>query len=88
MSDSDTDNNLDHPYEPNSPEEILFNENLTEFATKVGHLCSLEANGKISQAEAYQRVRDLWRGLKRSKKNLGIGSQSSGGEPGKSKNDA
>ena len=65
--------NPDRPFEPNSPEEILFNENLRQFTVKIGTICGLEANGKIPQAEAYQRIRDLWKGLKRSKKNLGIG---------------
>lgn len=67
----------DHPYQANSPEEILFNDNLREFTVKVGQICGLEANGKISQVEAYRRVRDLWRTLKRSKKNLGIGNSDS-----------
>eukprot|EP00752_Nemacystus_decipiens_P015003 g13359.t1 len=58
---------------PNSPEEILFNDNLQEFTTKIEHICGLEANGKISQEDAYRRIRDLWKALKRSKKNLGIG---------------
>lgn len=63
----------DHPFQANSPEEIIFNENLRQFTVKVGAICGLEANGKISQAEAYQRVRDLWKKLKRSKNNLRIG---------------
>lgn len=66
----------DHPYQANSPEEILFNANLREFTTKVGQLCSLEANGKISQAEAYLRIRELWKSLKSSRKNLQIGKVS------------
>jgi hypothetical protein len=66
-------NHPDHPYQPNSPEEILFNDNLREFTVKVGQICGLESNGKISQEEAYRRIRDLWKLLKRSKKNLGIG---------------
>lgn len=71
----------DHPHQANSPEEILFNENLREFTVKVGQLCGLESNGKISQAEAYQRIRDLWRDLKRSKKNLGIGQNADDQSP-------
>lgn len=66
--------NPDHPHQPNSPEEILFDDNLREFTTKIEHICSLEINGKISQEEAYGRIRDLWKALKRSKKNLGIGT--------------
>lgn len=65
--------NPDHPYEANSPEEILFNENLREFTVKIGAICSLEANGKISQADAYLRIRNLWKELKTSRKNLQIG---------------
>jgi len=67
------DQNPDHPFQPNSPEEILFNENLREFAVRIGQLCGLEANGKISQPEAYQRIRKLWKTLKSSRKNLQIG---------------
>ncbi|MGB0767016.1 MAG: DUF7219 family protein [Phycisphaeraceae bacterium] len=66
----------DRPHLPNSPEEILFNDNLREFTVKIEHICGLEINGKISQEEAYRRIRDLWKALKRSKKNLGIGEQS------------
>lgn len=58
---------------PTSAEELIFNDNLQEFATKIGHLCSLEASGKLPPDEAYRRIRDLWKSLKRSKKNLGIG---------------
>lgn len=71
----------DHPYQPNSAEELLFNENLREFAVKIGQICGLESNGKIAQAEAYKRIRELWQQLKRSKKNLDIGGddEKSGG---------
>lgn len=65
--------NPDHPHQANSPEEILFNNNLREFTVKIEHICSLEMNGKVPQEEAYRRIRDLWKALKRSKKNLGIG---------------
>lgn len=67
--------NPDHPHQANSPEEILFNNNLREFTVKIEHICSLEMNGKIPQEEAYRRIRDLWKSLKRSKKNLGIGGK-------------
>ena len=69
--------NPDHPFKPNSPEEIIFNNNLREFTVKIEHICGLEINGKISQQEAYRRIRDLWKQLKRSKKNLGIGEAGS-----------
>lgn len=69
----DINSDPDHPHQANSPEEILFNENLREFTTKIGQICGLESNGKISQAEAYQRIRELWKTLKVSRKNLQIG---------------
>ncbi|MEM9346220.1 MAG: hypothetical protein AAGB26_06355 [Planctomycetota bacterium] len=68
----------DHPHQANSPEEIVFESNLREFTVKIEHICGLEQNGKISQKEAYQRIRDLWRELKRSKKNLRIGEAQDG----------
>ncbi|MEM6258934.1 MAG: hypothetical protein AAF711_02110 [Planctomycetota bacterium] len=68
----------DHPHQANSPEEIVFESNLREFTVKIEHICGLEQNGKISQEEAYQRIRDLWRELKRSKKNLRIGEAQDG----------
>ncbi len=58
------------PYE--TPEEMMFDSNLDEFATKVGFIVGLESNGKVSAEDAYQRIRKLWRGLKKSRKNLGI----------------
>lgn len=71
--------NSDHPHQANTPEEIMFDNNLQEFTVKIEHICGLESNGKISQEEAYRRIRDLWKQLKRSKKNLSIG-ESRGGE--------
>jgi hypothetical protein len=55
-------------------DQIVFEANLREFAQSVGLICGLEAGGQISQEEAYQRIRDLWKKLKRSKKNLHIGA--------------
>jgi hypothetical protein len=58
---------------PTFHEEIVFDANLQEFAASIGIICGLEAGGRISQMEAYQRIRDLWKQLKKSKKNLRIG---------------
>jgi hypothetical protein len=58
---------------PRSVEETLFDANLREFGQQVGILCALEQSGKISPAETYRRIKDLWHQLKRSKKGLGIG---------------
>ncbi len=58
---------------PNTPEEMLFDDNLQVFATKVANICALETSGKVPPGEAYKQIRDLWRQLKSSKKSLGIG---------------
>ncbi len=55
-----------------TPENLVFDANLQEFAQKVAYTCALESSGKISQAEAYDRIRDVWKSLKRSRKELGI----------------
>ena len=53
-----------------SPQEMMFDANLKEFATKIGFVCGLESNGKLSADEAYKQIKELWKRLKRSKKNL------------------
>lgn len=57
-----------------TPGNVVFNANLQEFAQRVNVLCNLETAGKISTEEAYQQIKDLWKQLKQSKKELGIGS--------------
>ena len=51
-------------------ERIIFHENLREFGVRVGLLCALEEGNKLSQEEAYKKIRKLWKKLKKSKKNL------------------
>jgi hypothetical protein len=63
-----------------TPTNLVFNANLQEFATQVGFICSLETNGKISSAEAYRQIKDLFKTLKQSKKGLGIGKPDVEGE--------
>lgn len=55
------------------PEDMLFDANLQEFANKVGIICALEGNQKLTTSEAYDRIKGLWKQLKRSKKGLRIG---------------
>lgn len=55
------------------PENLVFNANLQEFAHKVSIVCNLETAGKLTPEEAYQQIKDLWKQLKSSKKELGIG---------------
>lgn len=60
-----------------SAEDLIFEENLREFATKIGHIVGLESNDKITAADAYIRIKDLFKMLKSSKKNLRIGKPDS-----------
>jgi len=53
-----------------SPEELLFQSNLQEFARRVGFTVGLEQGEKIDSAEAYMRIRALWKELKSSHKSL------------------
>ena len=55
------------------PENLVFNANLQEFSQRVSLITGLETNGKLSPEEAYQQVRTLWKQLKRSRRELGIG---------------
>ncbi len=56
-----------------TPQNLAFDANLQEFAHKVTFICSLETGGKLSPEEAYEEIKALWKQLKRSKKELGIG---------------
>jgi hypothetical protein len=57
------------------PENLVFNSNLQEFTQKISFICSLETAGKLAPEEAYQQIKGLWKDLKRTKKQLGIGEQ-------------
>ncbi len=64
-----------------TPQNLVFNANLQEFAHKVEYICALETNGKISPQEAYREVKALYKQLKLSKNELGIGETSADDEP-------
>lgn len=49
---------------------LTFNANLQEFAQRVSLVCNLETGGKITPEEAYGQIKDLWKQLKASKKQL------------------
>ena len=57
------------------PENMVFNANLQEFSQRVTIICGLETNGKLSPEESYREIKSLWKQLKLSKKQLGIGVQ-------------
>ncbi len=50
-----------------SPERLLFHQNLESFAERVGLIVGLQANGKLSQDQAYAQIRAIWKELKDSK---------------------
>lgn len=60
-----------------TPEHLAFNANLQEFTQRISYICALETGGKLSPEEAYEKIRDSWKQLKRSKKALGIGTNPS-----------
>ncbi|MGD1903682.1 MAG: hypothetical protein ACFB9N_15740 [Geitlerinemataceae cyanobacterium] len=56
-----------------TPENVIFNANLQEFAQRISYICGLETNGQITSQEAYEAIKELWGTLKKSKKELNIG---------------
>jgi hypothetical protein len=54
------------------PEYLVFNANLQEFSQRVTYICNLQTGGKLEPDEAYQQIRQLWKQLKRAKKQLEI----------------
>ena len=58
-----------------TPEHLIFNSNLQEFTQKISFICSLETAGKLTPEESYKQIKSLWKDLKRTKKQLGIGAQ-------------
>ncbi|MEI7665721.1 MAG: hypothetical protein WCI65_06715 [Synechococcaceae cyanobacterium ELA263] len=56
-----------------SPERLLFHQNLESFAERVGLIVGLQANGKLSQEQAYAQIRAIWKELKDSKEALFVG---------------
>ena len=64
------------PYRGNfKPENLIFNANLQEFSQRVTYICNLESNGKLTPEESYRQIKTLWKQLKKSKQELGIGKR-------------
>lgn len=55
------------------PKNLVFNANLQEFAQRVTYISCLETRGKLEPEEACQQIEALWKQLKRTKNQLGIG---------------
>ncbi len=53
-----------------TPSRLVFHQNLESFAERVGLIVGLQANGKMSQEEAYDQIKQIWKGLKQSKDSL------------------
>lgn len=64
------------------PENLVFNANLQEFSQRITYICCLETGGKLTPEESYREIKSLWKQLKRSKKQLGVGNSSSTQEGG------
>ncbi len=60
-----------------SPQKLAFNANLQEFSQRISYICALETGGKLTAMEAYLEIRQLWKQLKKSKKDFGIGASGS-----------
>jgi hypothetical protein len=58
------------------PQNMVFNANLQEFAQRVSYITVLETSGKVTPEESYRQIKKLWKELKSSKKQLGIGENS------------
>lgn len=55
-----------------TPQTMVFNANLQEFAKRVSYISGLQTNGKLSSQEAFEEIKCLWERLKKSKELLGI----------------
>jgi hypothetical protein len=53
-----------------TPERLMFHQNLESFADQVGLIVGLQANGKMSQDEAYAKIKKIWKGLKFTRSSL------------------
>ncbi len=53
-----------------TPENLLLDANLQEFAGRVGIICALENSGKLSPLDAYEQIKVLWHQLENSHKHL------------------
>lgn len=53
-----------------TPENLVFNANLQEFAQRISYLCNLETNGKITPEDTYKQIKILWKQLQQAKKGL------------------
>jgi hypothetical protein len=55
-----------------TPQKLVFNANLQEFAQRVNYLTNLQTAGKISSIAAFEQITALWIELENSQAELGI----------------
>ncbi|WP_416674337.1 DUF7219 family protein [Egbenema bharatensis] len=55
-----------------TPENLVFNANLQEFAHRVSTISALQTGGKLGAIEAFQQIEALWQQLEASQEELGI----------------
>ena len=53
-----------------TPQRAAFHQNLEQFADKISLIVGLQANWKISQEEAYEQIKKLWKIQKINRKDL------------------
>jgi hypothetical protein len=49
---------------------LVFDANLQEFSHRVAIITALENGGKLTPAQAYKKIKALWKQLKASKQNM------------------
>lgn len=53
-----------------TPENLVFDANLQEFAQRISYICNLETAGKLSPQQSYKQIKELWKQLKHTKEEL------------------
>lgn len=53
-----------------SPETMLMEANIREFAYSISMICALETGGKLTAEEAYALIKQNWKKLDASRKSL------------------
>ncbi|QNI94420.1 hypothetical protein SynA15127_01340 [Synechococcus sp. A15-127] len=53
-----------------TPHRVAFQQNLKEFADRVGLILGLQSNGKVGQEKAVEQIKDMWKSLKASRNDL------------------
>ncbi len=55
-----------------SPELREFDQQLQEFAQRVGYIAGLETGGKMTAEESYRALQSLWHNLSETSRSLGV----------------